>query len=68
MHTYYYDGPVMEFERCIANRWKARTRAVSKEKALCNFAYQFKMEHGKVANTKITLSRKAVSVEQEEQK
>lgn len=32
MKQYSYDGPVMEFDRCIANRWKASTYAVSEKK------------------------------------
>ena len=66
MQTYYYDGPVLEFERVIANRWTSRTRAVSKEKALCNFAYQFKVQHNKIMNAKITMPGKITIVEQEE--
>ena len=66
MKTYCYDGPVLEFERIIANRWKARTRAVSERKALCNFAHQFNMEWGKTANSKITLPGKIILIEQED--
>ena len=66
--TYLYDGPVLEFERVVANRWKSRTRAVSKEKALCNFAHQFKVQNNKVANMKITLPGKVILVEQEEKR
>ena len=66
MHTYYYNGPVFAFERIVANRWEARTRAVSKEKALCNLAYQFKVQTNRTANTKITLLEKFILVEQEE--
>ena len=29
MNQYAYNGPVMEFDRCIANNYKATTRAVS---------------------------------------
>ena len=27
MNMYSYDGPVMEFDNCVANRWIASTRA-----------------------------------------
>lgn len=33
MNLYLYDGPVMEFDNCVANRWTASTRAVSEKKA-----------------------------------
>ena len=66
MHTYCYEGPVLEFERIIANKWTSRTRAVSKKKALCNFAYQFKVQNNRIANAKITLPGKITMVEQEE--
>lgn len=33
MNLYVYNGPVMEFDRVIANRWSASTRAESEKKA-----------------------------------
>lgn len=63
MHTYCYDGPVLEFERVLTSKWTSRTRAVSKEKALCNFAHQFKVQHNKIVNAKITLPGKITMVE-----
>lgn len=32
MNQYAYDGPVMEFENCVAHRWKSTTYAVSEKK------------------------------------
>lgn len=55
MNQYSYDGPVMEFDRCIANRWKASTYAVSEKKARSNLTYQYKKRNNKLPNTKITL-------------
>ena len=55
MKQYLYDGPVMEFDRCIANRWKASTYAVSEKKARSNLTYQYKKKNNKLPNTKITL-------------
>lgn len=55
MNKYSYDGPVMEFDRCIANRWKASTYAVSEKKARSNLTYQYKKRNNKLPNTKITL-------------
>ena len=63
MKQYSYDGPVMEFGRCIANHWKASTFAVSESKARCNLAYRFKQENNRVATAKITLPGKLVLIE-----
>ena len=45
MNLYLYDGPVMEFDNCVANRWTASTRAVSEKKARSNLTYQFKKKN-----------------------
>lgn len=58
MTLYLYDGPVLEFEKTIANRWKAQTYAPSEAKARTNLAYQFKRDTGRVPRTKITLPGK----------
>jgi hypothetical protein len=55
MNKYSYDGPVMEFDRCIANRWKASTYAVSEKKARSNLTYQYKKRNNMIPNTMITL-------------
>ena len=47
MKLYSYDGPVLEFDRIIANHWKASTRAESEKKARSNLAKQFKDQYGK---------------------
>lgn len=64
MDCYVYDGPVMEFERCISNGWKGITYAVSEKKARSNLAYQFKKSNNRVANSKITLPGKVEKIEQ----
>lgn len=64
MTKYSYKGPVMEFDKCIANRWEGTTFAVSPSKAMSNLAFQFKKETNRVANTKITLPGKLVVVEE----
>ena len=56
MQLYFYDGPVLEFDRIVANHWIASTRAESEKKARCNLAYQFKMQYGRVPRTKITVT------------
>ena len=43
MNKYFYDGPVMEFDICIADHWKGETMANSKKKAISNLTYQFKL-------------------------
>ena len=60
MNTYYYSGPVMEFDRSIADKWEGSTRAVSKNKARANLTYQYKVSNGKAPRSKITLPGKLI--------
>ena len=60
MNVYYYYGPVMRFENCVQNRWKASTYAPSEAKAKSNLSYRYKKENGLMANTKITLPGKLI--------
>ena len=60
MKAYYYDGPVMRFENCVQNRWKASIYAPSEAKAKSNLAYRYKKENGMTPNTKITLPGKLI--------
>lgn len=60
MNQYNYDGPVMEFDRCVSNNWKGTTFAVSEKKAKSNLAYQFKKQSNRVAATRISLPGKLV--------
>lgn len=56
MDKYVYNGPVCGVGGiCICNQWRGETSAVSKEKAKCNLAYQFKKQSNLVASAKITL-------------
>lgn len=64
-HLYSYDGPVMEFDRCIANRWSSSTYAESEKKARSNLAYQFKKLTGRIARTAISLPGKIIEVEED---
>ena len=66
MNLYDYNGPVLEFDKVVANHWSASTRAQSEKKARCNLAYQFKMETGRVARSKITIPGKLSIVEGDE--
>lgn len=61
MALYSYNGPVLEFDKIIANHWQGQTYAVSEAKARTNLAYQFKIETGRVPRTKITLPGKIIT-------
>jgi hypothetical protein len=63
MKFYSYDGPVLEFDRIIANHWKASTYAESEKKARCNLAYQFKQQTGRVPRSMITIPGKLIVIE-----
>lgn len=65
MHLYTYCGPVLEFDKIIANYWHGQTYAVSEAKARSNLAYQFKKDNGRVPRSKITLPGK-ITVEGDE--
>lgn len=60
MALYSYNGPVLEFDKIVANNWSAQTYATSEAKARSNLAYRFKKDNGKVPRTKITLPGKIV--------
>ena len=60
MVLYSYNGPVLEFDRIVANHWKAQTYATSEAKARTNLAFQFKKITGRVPRTKITLPGKII--------
>lgn len=57
-HKYTYDGPVMEFDRLLADHWKGETMAPSEKKAKSNLIYQFKKQNSRIVGTKITLPGK----------
>jgi hypothetical protein len=52
---YIYEGPVMNFDRCIIFKWRGETVANSEAKAKSNLSYQFKKENQMGANAKISL-------------
>lgn len=62
MNKYSYDGPVMEFDRCVANRWQGETMALSESKARSNLAYQYKKKNNRIPAVKVTLPGKIVMV------
>lgn len=60
MALYSYNGPVLEFDRIVANRWQGQTVATTEAKARSNLAFQFKRDTGRVPRSKITLPGKVV--------
>ena len=66
MKLYHYNGPVLEFDKIVANHWSASTRAESEKKARSNLAYQFKMENGKMPRSMIIIPGKLNIVEGDE--
>lgn len=61
MTLYSYEGPVLEFDKIVADRWQGQTRASSEAKARSNLAFQFKRDYGRVPRSKITLPGKIVA-------
>ena len=68
MELYSYDGPVMEFERVISDRWIGTTYAVSPSKARSNLTFRFKKQYNRLASAKITLPGKIELVKKEERR
>lgn len=62
-HKYVYVGPVMEFDRLIADHWTGETMAMTEKKARSNLTYQFKRQNRRIVGTKITLPGKIKMVE-----
>lgn len=57
-HKYVYDGPVLEFDRLIADHWRGETMALSEKKARSNLTYQFKKNNNRITGTNIKLPGK----------
>lgn len=55
MDRYIYNGPVLNMNRIIKDKWSSETYAVSRKKAISNLSYQFKKQHGLLRTAKITL-------------
>lgn len=62
-HLYSYEGPVMEFDTCVNNKWTGSTYAPSESKARSNLTYQYKRQKNKSPSTKIHLTGKIILVE-----
>lgn len=55
---YFYEGPVLEFDKVVCENWVSKTYAPSDKKARSNLAYQFKKLYNRAPNAKITLPGK----------
>ncbi len=53
--SYYYEGPVMYFDKCILSTWKGYTYAESERKAKSNLAFRYKQAYGLAPTANITL-------------
>lgn len=58
MNRYSYEGPVMEFDKCVQHRWYGETMAVSEKKARSNLIFQWKKINNRIAGTRISLPGK----------
>lgn len=63
MGRYRYCGPVKEFDTIINNKWEATTKAPSESKARSNLVFRYKREHGRTADSKITLPGKIIALD-----
>lgn len=54
-HKYIYDGPVILFDKLVADHWKGETMAPTENKARSNLAYQAKKQLNVIAGTKVKL-------------
>lgn len=63
MATYAYEGPVMQYDKCVAHVWKAETTAPSEAKARSNFIFRYKKENGLVVRTNVSLPGKIRQIE-----
>lgn len=57
-HKYVYDGPVMFFDKLVADHWKGETMAPTEKKARSNLSYQAKKQLNLIAGTKVSLPGK----------
>ena len=55
---YFYDGPVLIFDKIATDHWHGETMAPSENKARASLAYQFRKQHDLVPATKVILSGK----------
>lgn len=56
-NRYVYEGPVMLFDKCVTDVWKAETVASTKKKARSNLTYQAKKTLNLISGARVTLPR-----------
>lgn len=57
-NLYLYEGPVMKFDTCIVNKWKAYSCALTEAEARSNLAYRFKIQNNLLPGARISLPGK----------
>lgn len=57
-HKFAYDGPVVYFDRPVADHWKGETMAPSERKARSNLTFQAKKQMNLIAGTNVKLPGK----------
>ena len=57
-YKYRYDGPVLYFDKLVADHWKGETIAPSEQKARSNLSYQAKKQMNLIAGTNVKLPGK----------
>lgn len=57
-----YNGPVMQFGRCIGKVQGMKTYAPTEKKALSNIAFNYKKQHGYTPSAKIELAKEYLAV------
>lgn len=57
-YKYQYDGPVLYFDKLVADHWKGETMAPSEQKARSNLTYQAKNQMKLIAGTNVKLPGK----------
>lgn len=62
-HKYFYDGPVLQFDKVISLRWTGETHATTEAKARSNLTFRYKRDHGLDSHAKITLPGKIERIE-----
>ena len=62
MNRYSYEGPVLRFDKCVQDNWKAETMAPSEKKARNNLSYRWKKINGYEGNTKVELPGKIMLI------
>lgn len=58
LYKYRYEGPVLEYDRLIMQKWIGETMAPSIFKARNNLTYQFKKMYNRPVTAKIMLTGK----------